>query len=109
MKGSIVNLMDANVHIKIKNSFQNILKVIKQKISNVKKKCGKRYVLRYEFEQHLLIHGNKHEFKCPKEGCDKTFNAKHLLSRHMNYHKVVQMEIKPRFKCPHQGCNKSYK
>lgn len=35
MKGFVVNLIDANVHIKIKNPFQNILKVIKQ-ISNVK-------------------------------------------------------------------------
>ena len=109
MKGSIVNLMDANVHIKIKKFFSEHFKSDQTEDFKCKKKCGKRYVLRYEFEQHLLIHGNKHEFKCPKEGCDKTFNAKHLLSRHMNYHKVVQMEIKPRFKCPHQGCNKSYK
>jgi len=43
-------------------------------------------------------------FKCTFDGCEKSFEYKWILNRHINSHFCFKL-----FKCEYQGCSKTYK
>ena len=82
-----------------KQSYKNKTHFVQHFISHLTdeftcKKCNSKFTLRNGLNEHLLLHKNKQQIKCPHKGCDKTFNTK----RYLNRHKVVHLENKL-FKC----------
>lgn len=65
------------------------------------KKCGEKFVTKWDFETHIKLHSKPHPFKCPVKECDKEFrNEKHYIQ-----HLRQEQNIKP-YTC--NICNKRF-
>lgn len=52
----------------------------------------------------IIKKSNTKPFKCTFENCEKSFEYKWILDRHINSHFCFKM-----FKCDYKGCEKAYK
>lgn len=58
------------------------------------KKCGKTFSFKSYLKDHLLIHENKRQFKCPHKRCGKSFNTNNGLNVHKFVHFKNKLECK---------------
>lgn len=66
--------------------------------------CGKSFVLKKGLTIHFLLHKGDLPHKCPHEGCRKNFASEELLAAHESTH-VGEMQ----YKCPVEGCCRSFR
>ncbi|XP_055296408.1 zinc finger protein 595-like [Sitodiplosis mosellana] len=64
--------------------------------------CGK-YLATNSLQSHMYIHTKQKPFKCPHQGCRKSFRSKSSISEHMRSHTGE----KP-FKCTVDGCDQRF-
>ena len=48
--------------------------------------CDMKFFTKSAHFAHMIIHRKPNRFKCPHEGCTRTFNFKHHLQNHLNMH-----------------------
>lgn len=63
--------------------------------------CGKMMSSNYGYHYHVKHHGNIRNFKCPIEGCKRSFLMNHLLKKHIKSH-----DLKNSYAC--QFCDATF-
>lgn len=56
--------------------------------------CNKGFMSPGNLNQHKLIHGNKRNFICSKEGCNRAFNVKNQLTKHEKNILIIQQQLR---------------
>lgn len=66
--------------------------------------CTMKFPNRRQLNLHMKTHnGSEKKYKCPVDGCDKTFFSPHCMGSHPRTHQQDRD-----FRCNYEGCNKVY-
>lgn len=66
--------------------------------------CTMKFPNRRQLNLHMKTHnGSEKRYKCPVDGCDKTFFSPHCMGSHPRTHQQDRD-----FRCNYEGCNKVY-
>ncbi|XP_061180874.1 zinc finger protein 292-like [Saccostrea echinata] len=66
--------------------------------------CNMKFPNRRQLNLHMKTHnGSEKKYKCPVDGCDKTFFSPHCMGSHPRTHQQDRD-----FRCNYEGCTKVY-